>query len=155
MRPTRCPAFALFVVLSCWLAPATYAAEGMIAVPSAHDVNGTVDRLETVLAEKGMKLFARIDHAANAAMAGKALRPTTLVIFGNPKVGTPLMQCSQTVGIDLPQKMLVWLGIDGQVYAGYNDPEWLAERHAASDCDELVSRIGKALAGIAAAATGE
>ncbi len=134
--------------------PAASAPDGMIIVPSAHSVNTTANRLEAVLEEKGMKVFARIDHASNAAKAGKALRPTTLVIFGNPQVGTPFMQCSQSVAIDLPQKMLVWLAKDGQVYAGYNDPAWVAERHLASDCDELVGKIGMALGGFASAATG-
>lgn len=134
--------------------PAMSPADGLVVLPSEHDVTTTSDRLQAALEDKGMTIFARIDHSTNAAKNGMALRPTTLFIFGNPKVGTPFMQCSQSVAIDLPQKMLVWLGADGQVYAGYNDPAWLAERHAADDCGELVDRIGTALGNFAAAATG-
>ena len=84
------------------------AADGMVTVESAHGVKATVDKLEGVLKSKGMKVFARIDHAAGAESAGMQLRPTELLLFGNPKVGTPLMLCQQSVAIDLPQKMLVW-----------------------------------------------
>ena len=98
------------------------AADEMINVKSVHSVAQTADRLEKVLEAKGMTLFTRIDHAAGAAKVGEELRPTELLIFGNPKVGTPLMQCSQTVAIDLPQKALIWEDNEGSVWFSYNDP---------------------------------
>ena len=92
--------------------------EGLISVKSVHSVSVTADPLESILKNKGMNVFARINHGAGAAKVGKTLRPTELVIFGNPKVGTPLMQCSQSIAIDLPQKALIWkdeagIGADG------------------------------------------
>ena len=155
MQTFRSTLTGILALTFCWFTPPALAADGLVAVPSAHDVNTTVNRLVAMLEEKGMTVFGRIDHATSAARIGKALRPTTLVIFGNPKVGTPFMQCSQSVAIDLPQKMLVWLGEDGQVYAGYNDPAWIAERHGASDCDELIGKISMALGNFAKAATSE
>ena len=86
----------------------SHADDTLISVKSQHSVKETADRLENVLTEKGMTVFARIDHAAGAKKVEKILRPTELVIFGNPKVGTPLMQCAQSVAIDLPQKALIW-----------------------------------------------
>ncbi|MGB5748144.1 MAG: DUF302 domain-containing protein, partial [Desulfobacterales bacterium] len=105
------------------------AGNGLISVKSSHDVKATADRLENVLKQKGMNVFIRINHAAGAAKVGKALRPTELIIFGNPKVGTPLMQCSQSVAIDLPQKALIWQDDKGQAWLTYNDPNYLAQRH--------------------------
>jgi uncharacterized protein (DUF302 family) len=111
---------ALILVLV--FAPLVSAEPGLISVKSSHDVKNTADRLETVLNEKGMTVFLRVDHTEGARKVGQELRPTELVIFGNPKVGTPLMQCSQTVAIDLPQKALIWQDESGQVWLTYNDP---------------------------------
>jgi uncharacterized protein (DUF302 family) len=105
-----------------------------------------MDRLETLLKQKGMTIFARIDHAAGAAKVGRTLRATELLIFGNPQGGTPFMECSQTVGIDLPLKALVWEDASGQVWLGYNDPAFLAQRHGVSQCP-IVENMKKALAG--------
>ena len=127
-----------------------WAAEGLIAVKSPYSPKETMDRLEVVLKEKGMTLFARVDHAAGAAKVGKQLRPTEVLIFGNPQGGTPFMECSQTVGIDLPQKALVWEDGSGQVWLGYNDPAYLADRHGAAQCPVL-GTLKQALAGIAQA----
>lgn len=99
-----------------------------------------------------MKLFARIDHAAGAATVGRTLRPTEVFIFGNPQGGTPLMECAQTAGIDLPLKALVWQDDNGQVWVGYNDPAWIASRHGASNC-AVVPNLAKTLAGLAAVAS--
>ena len=127
---------------------------GMVQVMSAHDVAMTADRLEKVLGEKGMTVFARIDHAAGAAGAGLELRPTTLVLFGNPKVGTGLMNCAQSAGIDLPMKALVWKDAEGVVWLGYNSGEWLGERHGITEsCAGVLARVSDALAAFAAAAT--
>lgn len=129
------------------------AADGLIAVPSPHDAKTTMNNFEAVVKDKGMNIFARIDHAAGAAKIGKTLRPTEVLIFGNPQGGTPLMLCAQTTGIDLPLKALVWQDEAGKVWLGYNDPAWLARRHQTGACGEAVQNMSKALAGFAAAAT--
>ena len=135
------------------LAATTYADSGLITVKSAHDVKTTADRLESVLKQKGMNVFGRINHAQGAQKVGKELRPTELIIFGNPKVGTPLMQCRQSVGIDLPQKALIWQDEQGQVWLSYNDPNYLVERHQITGCDEVIKKITGALGNFAKAAT--
>ena len=129
------------------------ASDGLVSIKSPHTVSITADRLESALREKGMTIFARIDHAAGAEKAGMQLRPTELVIFGNPKVGTPLMQCTQSVAIDLPQKALIWEDASGRVWFSYNDPRYLAERHDIKGCDESIDKISKALANFATMAT--
>lgn len=129
----------------------THAAEGLVAVKSPYSAKVTMDRLELIVTEKGLNVFARIDHAAGAAGVGKALRPTEVLIFGNPQGGTPFMECAQSVGIDLPLKALVWQDASSQVWLGYNDPVYLAQRHGVADCP-VARNLGKALAGFAAAA---
>ncbi len=129
------------------------AQDGMTVVPSSHDVGTTMDKLESIVTEKGMKVMARVNHSANAENAGMKLRPTQLLIFGNPKVGTPLMLCSQSIAIDLPQKMLVWQAEDGKVYLAYNDPAYLKARHATEGCDEVFAKVSGALGNFAKAAT--
>jgi len=129
------------------------AQQGLTVVPSPHDVATTMDKLEAVVTEKGMTVMARVDHGANASKVDLELRPTQLLIFGNPKVGTPLMLCSQSIAIDLPQKMLVWQAEDGKVYLGYNDPAHLKERHATQGCDEVFGKVSGALGNFAKAAT--
>ncbi|MBU2953016.1 DUF302 domain-containing protein [Marinobacter sp. F3R08] len=129
------------------------AAEGLITVKSNHSVAATADKLEAVLSDKGMKIMNRINHAEGAAAAGLVLRPTELVIFGNPKVGTPLMQCAQSVAIDLPQKALIWEDANGDVWLGYNDPQYLKSRHGIEGCDEVLNKVSGALGNFAKAAT--
>jgi uncharacterized protein (DUF302 family) len=124
-----------------------------VNVKSAHSVKDTANRLEKALTNKGMTVFIRIDHAAGAKKVGLALPPTELVIFGNPKVGTPLMQCSRSVAIDLPQKALIWEDDQGQVWLTYNDPAYLAARHAITGCEAVLEKVGGALQNFAAAAT--
>jgi uncharacterized protein (DUF302 family) len=103
--------------------------DGLITIASNHPVKETLDRLAAALTEKGIAIFARIDHAAGAASVGMELRPTELLIFGNPKAGTPLMQAKQTAGIDLPLKALAWQDAEGKTWLGTNDMGWLARRH--------------------------
>lgn len=105
------------------------AADGLTTIPSSFGPKETMDRLEAEIKAKGMTVFARIDHAAGAAQAGLSLRPTEVLVFGNAKAGTPLMQSNQTIGIDLPLKALVWQDGDGKVWLSYNEPSWLATRH--------------------------
>ncbi len=144
-----------FIALFClFFAPLSLAADGVVTVKSAHDVKTTADRLEGALLKKGMTVFARVDHAAGAESVGLNLRPTELVIFGNPKVGTLLMQCQQSVAIDLPQKALIWQGEDGQVWLTYNDPRYLATRHGLNDCAaQVTKKIAAVLAKFSRAAT--
>jgi uncharacterized protein (DUF302 family) len=130
----------------------TQAADGMVAVKSPHSAQETMNRLEATVKERGLNVFARIDHAAGATKVGKTLRPTELLIFGNPQGGTPLMECAQTAGIDLPLKALVWQDASAQVWLGYNDPAFLAQRHGAAACP-VVENLRKALSGLAEAAT--
>jgi uncharacterized protein (DUF302 family) len=102
---------------------------GLITVVSALSPKDTMDRVETEVVARGMTVFARVDHAAGAEAAGLPLRPTELLVFGNARGGTPLMQAAQTIGIDLPLKILVWEDADGRTRLAYNNPEWVAERH--------------------------
>ena len=127
------------------------ASDGLIAVKSDRDVAATVTRFEEALQARGLTAFARIDHAAGAAKIGKLLRPSQVLLFGNPASGTPLMECAQTMGIDLPQKVLVWEDDKGQVWAGYNDPAYLLQRHGANTCP-AAEGVRKALAGLVEAA---
>jgi uncharacterized protein (DUF302 family) len=136
-----------------FFASVTYADNGIISIRSSHDVKTTVDRLENILREKGMTVFTRINHAEAAQKIGKKLRPTELIIFGNPKVGTPLMQCGQSVALDLPQKALIWQDEAGQVWLSYNDPKYLASRHNIKECGEVINKIEKALGNFARMAT--
>ncbi len=102
---------------------------GLISVASKFSVRETIDRLTAAVTEAGLLVFARIDHARNAAQVGLELRPTELLIFGHPKGGTPLMQDKQTAGIDLPIKALAWEDEEGTVWLTYNEAMWLATRH--------------------------
>lgn len=131
------------------------AAEGTINVLSSFSVAETADRLENILKEKGMTVFNRIHHSQAAGKVGIELRDTELIIFGNPKVGSPLMQCNQTVAIDLPQKGLIWQDDDAKVWISYNDPQYLQKRHGIAGCQEVLAKIEKALAAFSKAAAGE
>ncbi len=129
------------------------AGDQMITLESPHDVSTTLDKLVAALESKGMNIFARIDHAEGAKKAGMDLRPTQVLLFGNPKIGTPLMLCSQSIAIDLPQKMLAWQTEDGKVYLGYTDPMELKARHETEGCDEVFKKVAGALGNFAKAAT--
>jgi len=145
-------ALQLFLIISLALmVSAAGAADGLIVVKSPYSAKDTMDRFETVVKDRGLNVFARINHAAGASKIGKSLRPTEVIIFGNPQGGTPFMECAQTVGIDLPLKTLVWQDASSQVWLGYNDPEFLAKRHGVADCP-VVGKLGKALAGMTEAA---
>ena len=122
-------------------------------IPSAHNATETVARLEAVLKQKGIRVFARIDHAAGAKEVGLPLRPTTVLLFGNPQAGTPLMQSNQTIGLDLPLKVLVWEDEAGRTWLTWNQPEYLAQRHHIGDREETVKAMSAALQGLALAAT--
>jgi uncharacterized protein (DUF302 family) len=130
------------------------AADGLTTIRSSYGPKETTDRLEAAIKAKGLTVFARIDHAAGAAEVGLPLRPTELLIFGNAKGGTPLMQAAQTIGIDLPLKALVWQDASGGTWLSYNDPSWLAQRHGLGrEVEAPVVAMAAALAAMARAAT--
>ncbi len=130
------------------------ATDGLITMRSSYGPNDTMNRLETAVKAKGMTVFARIDHAAGAIEVGLSLRPTELLIFGNAKGGTPLMQSIQTIGIDLPLKALVWQDGSGNTWLSYNDSSWLAKRHRLDqDVEQTIGAMAAALDAIARAAT--
>ena len=126
-------------------------ASGIINISSHRPVEQTVEKLEAILHAKGVKLFAVVDHSGEAENAGMHMRPTKLLIFGNPKAGTPLMLASPSVAIDLPLKILVWEDTDGKVWISYNSPAYLQTRHGLPQ--ELVQII--AAVGVLAAAAAE
>ena len=123
--------------------------EGLTTVPSRFGPKESMDRLATEIQAREMKVFARIDHAAGAAEVGLTLRPTKLIIFGNARGGTPFMQSVQTVGIDLPLRVLVWEDAAGKTWLSYNEPGWIARRHGVSDAEQVVSKMGAAVSAIA------
>ena len=143
----------LFVAASLMMASSLVAAsDGLITVKSPHSAKDTMNRFEEIAKQRGLNVFARVDHAAGAAKINKTLRPTEVLIFGNPQGGTPFMECAQAVGIDLPLKALVWEDASSQVWLGYNDPAWLAKRHGVTECP-AAGNLSKALAGLMGEAT--
>jgi uncharacterized protein (DUF302 family) len=127
--------------------------EGLTSIRSRFGPKETMDRLETEIRAQKMEIFARIDHAAGAAAAGLELRPTELIIFGNARGGTPLMQSVQTVGIDLPLKALVWEDASGTTWLSYNEPNWIAHRHGVANAEPVVSKMSAALSAMSRKAT--
>ena len=125
----------------------------LVTLPSAHGVPEIVARLKALLAQKGIEVFADIDHAAGARAVGLPLRPTQVLIFGNPKAGTPLMQSRQTIGLDLPLRALVWEDEAGKVWLTYRRVESLARQHHVAGREEAVKALDAALAALARAAT--
>ena len=115
--------------------------EGLRTIPSHFPPKETMDRLEAEIRASELTVFARIDHAAGAAEVGLTLRPTEVIIFGNARGGTPLMQSAQTTGIDLPLKALVWQDAAGQTWISYNEVRWIAQRHGVSDANGIVSKM--------------
>ena len=146
MKAVHALGIALFLVIS-----STQAADGLVTVKSPYSAKETMNRLEELVKQRGLSVFNRIDHASGAAKIGKTLRPTEVLIFGNPQGGTPLMECEQTVGIDLPLKALVWEDASSQVWLGYNDPAYLAQRHGTGQCPAM-ENLRKALGGLAESA---
>ena len=137
----------------CLLGGNAMAADGLTSVLSSHGPKETMTRLEAAVKAKGMTVFAHVDHAAGAAEVGLPLRPTDLLIFGNAKGGTPLMQSMQTIGIDLPLKILVWQDASGNTWLSYNDPAWIAKRHGLGrEVESTVNGMSAALAAFAQAA---
>ena len=122
--------------------------EGLTSLQSRFGPKETMDRLQAEIRAQGMTVFARIDHAAGAAEVGLTLAPTALIIFGNARSGTPLMQSAQTVGIDLPLKALVWEDASGTTWLSYNEPIWIAQRHSVANAEQVVSKMAATLSAI-------
>jgi uncharacterized protein (DUF302 family) len=135
---------AIGFALCAMISTKVWCADGMVALKSPFDPVQTMDRLVHTVEQHGLTVFARIDHSAGAAKAGLSLRPTELLIFGNPARGTALMLCAQTMGIELPLKALVWRDEAGQVWLGYNDPRSQIQRHGVQNCT-AAQEIEKAL----------
>jgi uncharacterized protein (DUF302 family) len=130
------------------------AVDGLTTLRSSFGPKQTMDKLEAEVRAKGMTVFARIDHAAGATEVGLSLRPTELLIFGNARAGTPLMQAAQAVGIDLPLKALVWQDAAGDTWLAYNEPSWIAQRHGlGQEVEAAVRGMTAALAAVPKAAT--
>jgi uncharacterized protein (DUF302 family) len=142
----------ILIILLLPIAVPVLADVGVITVKSEYSVEETANRLDSILRSKGMTVVARMNHAEAAMKVGMTLRPTELLIFGNPKVGTPLMLCEQRVALDLPQKALIWEDASGAVWISYNDPRYLAERHGIDECEEILAKIDSALRTFTAAA---
>jgi uncharacterized protein (DUF302 family) len=115
--------------------------EGLTSIQSSFGPKETMDRLEAEIRTRSLDVFARIDHAAGAAEVGLTLRPTELIIFGNARGGTPLMESAQTVGIDLPLKALVWQDALGKTWLSYNEPSWIAQRHNVTNAEPVVNKM--------------
>jgi uncharacterized protein (DUF302 family) len=124
----------------------------MVVKRSSHSVAATLDKLESIVKDKGFTVFARIDHAAGANKVGQSLRPTELLIFGNPKVGTALMSSRQSAALDLPIRVAAWEDASGQVWIGYDAPASLAQRHGIVDRDPVIKKMTGALNGLTDAA---
>ena len=142
-------AIALSLVLA-----AAGAADGVIIKPSTNSVGASLDKLEALVKKKGFTVFARVDHSAGAQRVGQELRPTQLLIFGNPKVGTALMTKGQSIALDLPIRVAAWEDAQGAVWLAYNDPAWLVRRYEISDADPVAAKMSQALANLTDTAAG-
>ena len=144
------------VAITCYFIISTVSAsDGLVTKKSEFGAKETLDRLESVLEKKGITIFARISHTRGAEGVGIELRPTELLIFGNPKLGSHFFTSQQTAGIDLPMKALAWEDTDGQVWLTYNDPQYIAGRHGIDDRDDTVLKMTGALDRLTNAATGQ
>ncbi|MEN8145005.1 MAG: DUF302 domain-containing protein [Gemmatimonadota bacterium] len=130
------------------------ASEGMVAYRSNASFAATLERVESAVKERGLFLMNVLDHSGSAAKFGRELNPNSVVLFGNPQVGSQIMTCEPRAGIDLPQKLLLWEE-DGQVNVAYNSPEYLTQRHSVEGCGELLARVAETLDAIARKVAGK
>jgi len=152
----------ILFILACALTQSAWASddddessvEGLVVKSSKYNVTQTLDRLETILKKKGITIVTRWSHDAGAKKVGIPLRPTELLIFGNPKLGSHFFTSEQTAGIDLPLKALAWEDEDGNTWLGYNDPYYITERHHIEDRDEIADKMRAALEAFSNFATG-
>jgi uncharacterized protein (DUF302 family) len=146
----------VFVFLLLLVAAGPAGAQGLATTPSNADAAATLARLKAAIEKRNMTIVATIDHAAAAKGVGLELRPTVVVVFGNPRGGTPIMQCNQALGIELPMRILVWQGADNKVSVGFASPKDMLARHNASSCTpEIIASMEKLLASLAAEAAGK
>ena len=145
----------LMLVLSLAWPLSALAVDGLIVVKSSHSVSESLDRMAALLDKKGIAVIARVEHSKAAKGVGVDMDETELLIFGNPKLGSPLMQSQPTTAIDLPMKMIAWKDADGQVWMAYNDPAYIAKRHGITDRDAVVAKMSGALKGLSAKAAGQ
>ncbi len=137
--------FVILITIFSFTCTIVQAAEGLINKTSSYNVQKTMDRFEKIVKDKDFNVIARVNHTAAAKKSGSTLRPTELLIFGNPKLGTQLMQSNQTIGIDLPLKVLIWEDDKGVVTLSYNDPAWLQKRHGITDRNKAFAKMTGAL----------
>ena len=149
---TKFLALSAIVILVACTKPSDLTIESTITIASDFTAEQTANRFEDIVAKKGLTVFNRIDHAENAASVDLELRPTQLIIFGNPKVGTPLMQCAQLVALDLPQKALFWEDQAGKSWLSYNNPQYIKSRHNIQGCDQVIAKITTVLDNLSKAA---
>lgn len=133
----------------------TIAQNGLITIQSQHTVDVTADRFEQLVKDKGLTFFLRIDHAMNAKNAELTLRPTQVILFGNPVAGTALMNCEQSIAIDLPQKALFWQDENGKSWVSYNDPYHLRDQHNMKGCEPVLEKISGLLSALTSKAAQE
>lgn len=145
----------LAISLVVFMSTLAFASDGLVTIKSHHSVKVTADKLVTLLKKKGMTIFIRINHTHGAKKVGKTLRPTEVVIFGNPKAGTPVMVCEQYSAIDFPQKALILENEQGEVTLSYNDPKYIAQRHNIQGCDKVLTKISGILNKFATSATAQ
>lgn len=143
---------ALALSLSLLAAPTFAQSPPLVVTESKHSVKVTIDRLVKALGDRGIAVVARVDHAAGAKAAGMELAPTEVVIFGNPKLGTPLMKAAPEVAIDLPMRVVAWQDKAGKVWIGYTPPEALKARYGLTGVDEVIKAMTGALGGLTAGA---
>ena len=136
----------LFLAISLFMFSSLSFADGLVTKTSTHSVKETIDKLESIVTSKGFKVVARVNHAMAAEKNDLELNPTEVLIFGNPQVGSKLMQSNQSIGLDLPIKVVAWEDSEGVVHITYNDPGWMVARHGISDKAEIVEKMTGALA---------
>ncbi len=145
-----------FLIAAAFAFASTMSAQaGMITKTSAHSVGDTIDRLAAAVEKAGAKVFARVDHAKGAASVDADLRPTQMLMFGNPKLGTPAMQAGQSMGLDLPLRVVAWEAADGTVMVGYHDPAAVAALHGLPADHPTIAKMTGALGKLTGAATAE
>ena len=152
-RLNRIPLWAAAALLFALMTAPARGTEGIVLVPSALDVKMTMDKLQKALTEKGVTVFARVDHAAGAKSIGQTIRPMELIVFGNPKLGTPLIQKNPEIGLDLPVKILVFQAENATTYIAYTDPVFLTKRYGITEPANAAEQMTGMLKGFAAAAS--
>ena len=143
------------LIVSLLVANSALADDGLATIKSMHNVQKTADRFERMIKNAGLNLYLRVNHSSDAKKVGLSLKPSQVIVFGSPKVGTHLMNCSESVAIDLPLKVLIREDAQGRVWLSYNRPKFLVKRHSIKGCDKVVEKMDGLLAKFAWSSTGE